>query len=87
MWILYHLKHQGSSRVLEWVAYIFQGIFLTQELNRGLLHCRWILYQLSYQGSPVQPLNSLKIWKGQAGAAEETRRPRSDDQISYQPPL
>ena len=23
-----------------------------QELNQGLLHCRWILYQLSYQGSP-----------------------------------
>ena len=22
-----------------------------QELNWGLLHCRWILYQLSYQGS------------------------------------
>ena len=30
-----------------------QGIFLTQELNRGLLHCRKILYQLCYQGSPV----------------------------------
>ena len=29
-----------------------QGIFLTQELNQGLLHCRWILNQLSYQGSP-----------------------------------
>ena len=29
-----------------------QGIFPTQESNRGLLHCRWILYQLSYQGSP-----------------------------------
>ena len=28
-----------------------QGIFLTQELNRGFLHCRRILYQLSYQGS------------------------------------
>ena len=27
------------------------GNFLTQELNQGLLHCRWILYQLSYQGS------------------------------------
>ena len=26
-------------------------MFPTQELNRGLLHCRWILYQLSYQGS------------------------------------
>ena len=30
-----------------------QGIFPTQELNRGLLHCRWILYQLSCQGSPT----------------------------------
>ena len=29
-----------------------QGIFLTQELNQGLLHSRWILHQLSYQGSP-----------------------------------
>ena len=29
-----------------------QGIFPTQELNQGLLHCRRILYQLSYQGSP-----------------------------------
>ena len=30
---------------------IFQGNFLTQESNRGLLHYRQILYQLSYQGS------------------------------------
>ena len=30
---------------------LLQQIFPTQELNRGLLHCRWILYQLSYQGS------------------------------------
>ena len=29
-----------------------QWIFLTQESNKGLQHCRWILYQLSYQGSP-----------------------------------
>ena len=29
-----------------------QGIFPTQELSQGLLLCRWILYQLSYQGSP-----------------------------------
>ena len=26
----------------------FQGIFLTQESNWGLLHFWWILYQLSY---------------------------------------
>ena len=31
---------------------LFQWIFPTQELNWDLLHCRWILYQLSYQGSP-----------------------------------
>ena len=31
---------------------LHQGIFLTQESSQGLLHCRQILYQLSYQGSP-----------------------------------
>ena len=31
-----------------------QHIILTQELNWGLLHCRWILYQLSYEGSPIK---------------------------------
>ena len=31
---------------------LLQGIFPTQESNWGLLHCRWVLYQLSYQGSP-----------------------------------
>ena len=29
---------------------LLQGIFLTQELNRGLLHYMQVLYQLSYQG-------------------------------------
>ena len=31
---------------------LLQGIFPTWESNWGLLHCRQILYQLSYQGSP-----------------------------------
>ena len=31
---------------------LLQRIFLSQELNQGFLHCRQILYQLSYQGSP-----------------------------------
>ena len=30
---------------------LLQQIFLTQKLNQGLLYCRQILYQLSYQGS------------------------------------
>ena len=29
-----------------------QGIFPTQGSNPGLLHCRWVLYQLSHKGSP-----------------------------------
>ena len=32
---------------------LLQQIFLTQESNQGFLHCRQILYQLSYQGSPL----------------------------------
>jgi len=31
---------------------LLQGIFPTQGLNSGLLHCRWILYQLSNQRNP-----------------------------------
>ena len=34
-----------------------QGIFPIQKLNQGLLHCRQILYQLSYQGSSYMGSN------------------------------
>ena len=30
---------------------LLQGNFPTQESNQGLLHWKWILYQLSYEGS------------------------------------
>ena len=30
---------------------LLPGIFLTQKSNQGLLYCRQILYQLSYEGS------------------------------------
>ena len=32
--------------------FLLQGIFPTQGLNLGFLHCRQILYHLSYRGSP-----------------------------------
>ena len=32
---------------------LLQGIFPIQGWNQGLLHCRWILYCLSHQGSLV----------------------------------
>ena len=37
-----------------------QKIFPTQGSNPGLLHCRWILYKLSHQGSPEEAINKQK---------------------------
>ena len=39
--------------------FLLQGIFLTQGLNPGLLHCRQILYHLSHQGSPHPILRTI----------------------------
>ena len=36
--------------------FLLQGIFPSQGLNPGLLHCRQILYQLSHKGSPTDSL-------------------------------
>ena len=38
---------------------LLQGISVTQGLNPGLLYCRRILYQLSYQSRPMQTYWSL----------------------------
>ena len=37
---------------------LLQGIFPTQGLNPGLVRCRWILYQLSYRGSPLNSVGT-----------------------------
>ena len=48
---------------------LLQQIFPAQELNQDLLYCRWILYQLSHQGS-LEPsrvgafINYFKINSG-----------------------
>ena len=39
-----------------------QGILLTQGSNLGLLHCSWVFYQLSHQGSPI-PIMLTRILK------------------------
>ena len=41
----------GKNTVVGCHAFL-QGIFPTQRLNLGLLHCRQILYHLSYQWRP-----------------------------------
>ena len=50
-------------RILEWVAIhsLLQGIFPTQGLNLGLLHCRQILYYLNHQRSPLKIWNASRI--------------------------
>ena len=39
-------------------CFLLQGIFPTQESNLGLLHCRQILYQLSYAAAAAKLLQS-----------------------------
>ena len=40
---------------------LFQRIFPSQESNWGLLHCRQILYQLSYKGNPCFLIITLNL--------------------------
>ena len=47
-------------------CFFLQEIFLTQALNPGLLHCRQILYQLSYKESPLQYTSHFKYSGGLA---------------------
>ena len=49
-------KNAGVGSLL-----FLEQTFPTQESNRDLLHCRWILYQLSYQGSPFFGCEQRKI--------------------------
>ena len=59
-----------QARILEWVAISFsRGIFLTQELNPGLLHCRQMIYQVSYEGSPTEETLADFIFLGSKSTA------------------
>ena len=51
-----------QARVLDCVTIPFsREFFPTQGSNLGLLHCRWILYYLSHQGSLVKSINQGKL--------------------------
>ena len=41
----------GQNTLMDSLS-LLQGIFPTQGLNPGLLYGKWVLYQLSYHGSP-----------------------------------
>ena len=50
--VLYSPWNSPSQNIGVDSCSLLQGIFPTQGLNPGLLHCRQILYQLSHQGNP-----------------------------------
>ena len=58
---------------------LLQGIFTTQESNWGLLHCRRILYQLSYEGSP----NYTSIFKKRVKLEERASRWHNEQAAHY----
>ena len=65
---LYPLNHKGSRKPKNTGVgslSLLQQIVLTQESNRGLLHCRGILDQLSYQGHSGlwQKLKCASTWR------------------------
>ena len=50
-WTIQSLEFPGQNTGVGSLS-LLHGIFLTQGLNPSLPHCRQILYQLSYKGSP-----------------------------------
>ena len=57
---LYPWNSSGQNTGVDSLS-LLQGIFPTQESNQGLQHFRQILYQLSYEGSPINGF-SISIW-------------------------
>ena len=49
---LYSLWNSSRQNTEVGSLSLLQGIFATQGSNPGLPYCRWILYQLSHEGSP-----------------------------------
>ena len=54
--VLYSLWNSPGQTTRVDSRSLFLGILSTQGLSPGLPHCRWILYQLSHQGSPMEDL-------------------------------
>ena len=53
---------------------LLQGIFPTQRLNPGLLHCGQILYHLSHQGSPrILERADCSLSRGSSQPRNQTR--------------
>ena len=61
---------------------LLQGIFPAQGSNPGLLHCRWILYQLSHKGNPYAEYIMWNAGLDEAQAGIKSAR-RNINNLSY----
>ena len=52
-------------------CFLLQRIFTTQESNRGLLCCRRILYQLSYQGCVNTQMKAVYMYLNSDGSVSK----------------
>ena len=66
-----------QARILEWVVAIpfIQGNLPNPVIKSGLLHCRWILYCLSHQGSPR--ILEWVVYPFSSGSSQTRNRPGS----------
>ena len=61
-WTLYSLWNSPGQNTGVGSLPLLQGIFLTQGLNPGLLHCRQIFYQLSHKGTGKVDIKNMTNW-------------------------
>ena len=59
-WILYHLSHQGSPRILEWVAYPSPGDLTKPGIETGSNALQADSLPAELQGSPIFALSSVQ---------------------------
>ena len=62
---------------------LLQGIFPTQESNQGLLHCRRILYQLSFERSPNFRYTALQFYNTHTYTHTHTHSFRFSSLVNY----
>ena len=74
--VLYSPQNSPGQNTGVGILSLLQGIFPTQGLKPGLLHCRWILHQLSHKVSPkivewvAYPFSSRSSWsRNQTGVS------------------
>ena len=65
---------------------LLQGIFQVQGLNPGLLHCRWVLYQMSTREAPKMVLQFSSVTQSCPALCDPMNRSTPGLPVHYQLP-